>query len=180
MMVLGIDLGLKGAAALLDGHGRLAGVYAVPVVGPRSRPRGYDEAGIVALCGGILDRAHADDPDQALAVWCEAPTHVRIGGRLNVAATASLRESWARWDQVWAGLGIVVREVAPTTWHAAMLPRRRGRTRSSTKAVAVAAARVYWPAHPWSEERDGEADAALIAEYGRREEHLRRAAGGIE
>ena len=149
--IIGIDPGLDGGLAALDGEGLELQVMPVVAAGRR---REIDE--------------------QALVDWLLAhrPAHVFIERvqampRQGVVSMFSFGAGWGLVRGICAGLGLSYELVRPQEWQKTMLA---GQPKGSEYLVASR----LWPSAEWrASERaqkphDGLVDAALIAEHGRR------------
>ena len=162
---IGIDNGISGALAALDGDMRLVGWTAMPTM----RARKGNEIDVVAAWQWIMRITDGDA--RAPLYTIEEP-----GGSKSARACASMAGSFHalramlalnawRWDRV-----------TPRAWQRAMLP---GCKPGDTKPRAYEAARRYWPDESWlATERcrvahDGAIDAALIAMFGWQRNHAR-------
>ena len=155
-LYLGVDPGYQGAIVALDGSGRLAEQWEMPVLGTARRPVDYDTERITAILGSDAALVTIEDPARV----------VRVAGRM-IPSTV-LREGVALMRGICAGLGVPVRLVAPQTWQAGMARALGG----GPKARSVALARVRWPdldLRPGRRrvDHDGLADAAHVADWGR-------------
>lgn len=150
---LGIDPGLSGAIALLEGR-TLVDVFDMPVIetlsGKRKKRRISPELLTVELEKyiGTIDRAFIED------------VHAMPGQ--GVSSMFTFGEAFGLARGVLAGLKIPTRMVSPVTWKRAMrLPQGKDASRGMAAQL--------WPASAASFRRqrdDGRAEAALIAFWG--------------
>lgn len=177
-LVLGVDPGKKGGLCLLDEHSRIVACVPMPIApkpeGARRANRGKganEEVDAVAI--GDLVRAHYQRIRLALV------EHQPIRGR-QLLAVAEQQRGYGRICGALEGAGLRVRVVRPDAWKESMkvslrkLPGHTARQHSARlKERALERARGLWPEQSWTLPRcrsahDGMAEAALLAEYGRR------------
>lgn len=163
---IGIDPGLSGGIAIIDGLGR-AEMQCCPMpVCLHGRRRTVD----VAVVREIL-AAHADP----------SSTMVIIESAMKFSAgTNALTSTWFGFGRLTAMLELDgwPHEIiaSPLTWQKMFWskPHMPKGTKFDTKAASIAAAKRLWPDHSFlptsrcTKPSDGLTDAALIAEYGRR------------
>lgn len=158
---IGIDPGLTGAIVVLDQEGRLVDARRTPVLTASGKGKSeYDVSQMVAMLayyrgtagGGI----HLATIEQVSAM-----PHDGVTSAFRFGAGVGL------WRGMLAGLSIPSMQVKPQAWQRdALAGRPRGKM---VKTSAVAAAQERWPDLPIVYKRDwGMADAAHIAEFGRR------------
>jgi len=156
-VTIGIDPGVGGAVAALDGRGRLVALDDTPTIMVRSgrrQRRAYDVAAMraaVSRCAAGGTAAHA------------VIEHQRAMPKQGVASMFSTGYGYGLWVGLLAGLGIPHTVVEPQRWQAAMLLGR-----GDPKARALLAASRLFPSIVIPRTRHGRADALLLAEYGRR------------
>lgn len=154
-MIIGIDPGAMGAIAVLD-NGSIFGIYDMPIMLIR---RGKTDKKIV---DGYALRTLPITMADVLAAYIE-----QVGGipgqsasaAFNFGRSAGIPEGWLKCN------GVRVEEVPPGTW-------KRALKVNGGKDGARAMASRLWPdsAHLFKRVKDdGRAEAALIAEYGRRQ-----------
>lgn len=152
---IGIDPGVSGAVAILDGHGGLVQVFDMPsveiVVGGKTKRRVSPEM----LCAEL--RLYAD---QGAVAWVE-----QVGAMPGQGVTSmfAFGEAFGLAKGVLAGLQVRTYTVTPGKWKKTLLVNP-GKDGSRSKAAQT------WPAHAQEFKRvkdDGRAEAALIAAYGR-------------
>lgn len=148
-LILGVDPGKKGALALIDDDGRLVDVHDMPDA---------TGAALGALVGALL----ADHAPHTVAVaWVEL-----VGSRpgQGVASTFKFGANWGAILGALGALGVPVELRTPQQWKKAMRV-------TADKASSRQRATEHWPSEAARFARvkdDGRAEAALIAEYGRR------------
>lgn len=145
MRVLGIDVGLTGAVALVE-DGRLVWVEDMPTATPeRSKKYALDVAAFANLLWSVPVDAVALEKQSA------APGQ-GLGSTFKLGWQAGLIEGLAR------GRGMDVHLIQPGVWKAAL---RLG----SDKGISRVAARKLWPASKDFERKKdhGRAEAALLA-----------------
>lgn len=152
MTVAGIDLGTRGALVALSDDGRLIAAHRMP------------------LTAGVPDIAAARDIvaslPRPLVVFSEQPVKVMRGGTSDSGYTA-LCASLKFWRAAFGRMPVTT--VAPRTWQSAVVSGVAG----SGKQKAINWCRVFLrdlDLRPGqcTTDHDGLADAACIAEYGRR------------
>tara|TARA_R100000951_G_scaffold82836_1_gene70496 strand:- start:1106 stop:1603 length:498 start_codon:yes stop_codon:yes gene_type:complete len=158
-LYVGIDPGLLGAIAVLDDEGRLLDAVRTPVI-PSSGKGGKTEYDIPAMAQ-FLEHI---SPDLRLI------TLEQVNAMPHDGVTSAFR--FGMGYGIWRGIASALRTpmmlARPVAWQAkALAGRPRGK---AVKSSAVAAAKDLWPNIPIKYKRDwGMADAALIAEHGRRQ-----------
>jgi len=144
-MLMGIDPGVSGALAVLDGE-RLVDVYDMPTMQDGKR-RQVNAAAVAKLI-----RAHSP-----AAVVVEA-VHSMPGQ--GVASSFAFGQSLGAIHGVVAALGIPLHTVTPQSW------KRRAGLIGTAKDQARAKAQQMYPGAPLARVKDqGRADAILIARY---------------
>lgn len=159
MNALAIDPGLKGGAALIADDGRILATWRMPALGTRSRPTGYDAAGIARIVGDVATQG-------LFSAWTEAPTKVRGDGW---RAHSGISQCTGIWRGVLGVYSVELHEVVPRTWQSAIGLRAFG---AATKDAALGYARQRWPGHDWTAATDGEVDACLVAAFGLGQERV--------
>lgn len=153
MIFLGIDPGLSGAVAWLDGAGWLVVKDCPTLAAGKGTRRTYDPAAMLEMLASLKpDVAVLENPNAS------AP-------RMNNMASASLGECIGLWRMALTALSIPYELVAPVSWKAKMGLIGKGKDGSRSKA------RELWPAHAALfalVKHDGRAEAALLAEHRRR------------
>lgn len=154
---VGIDNGLSGALVYLDGAGRLLAVYDAPTV--HTAKRGTRRDYMVAEMARLL----RDAPGKLGLVTLEKAQAMPGQG---VRSTGTTMRGAGLWEGICAGLGLPYQVVHPRTWQRVMLRDVPG---TDTKARSVLQASRLWPDLSLVRKKDhNRADAALLAEYGRR------------
>lgn len=160
-ILIGVDNGVSGALAALSPHGQLMALLPMPTAKARRR----SEIDVCAIwCW--LDEVTAGTP-RDIVIIIEEP-----GGSKSASAAASMEGSFQSIRALCELLKIRWHRITPQKWQRVMLP---GAQAGETKARALTAARALWPDQDWLASprcrvpHDGLVDAALIAEFGRRE-----------
>jgi len=176
MIYLGIDNGKDGAVVSLDEKGRIAGKYKTPILKASSKggeKKGRDEYDITGM-RDILARVCPVNTDMgfigSVMAFVEKAQAMpsSMGGGL---ANYSRGLSYGLWQGLLVGLGISYQVVSPMAWQKAMLASINS---DDTKQAAAIAVRRLWPNENWKKTEktskidEGYADAALVAEFGRR------------
>lgn len=148
MNVLGVDIGTKGALALLDANGALLQVADMPILrdGPKGRP-----AVNAPLLAELVYRWHAGH------AFVET-----VGARPGEGAVGAFAFGRSRGvvEGVLGACGVPAAHISPASWK-----RAAGLSQASKDAARSEAIR-RWPAHAALFARvkdDGRAEAALIA-----------------
>lgn len=155
MRILGVDPGCYGALALLCDNGRYLGVWDMPILLLRRGKTDKAEVDGVELAR-LLRGLYRDD-----IVVLE-----QVGGLPGQSAPAAFNFGRAAGAVEYAAkaLGLRVETVAPVTWKKAL---RVNEGKDGSRALAMR----MWPEKADLFKRkkdDGRAEAALIAEWGRR------------
>lgn len=162
-LYIGIDPGLQGAIAVLDNEGRLLDAVRTPTIAPTGK--GKTEYDIPGMVSALLFCSGAPGNQSPALVTIE-----QVNAMPHDGVTSSFRfgMGYGLWRGIASALAAPVMLARPAAWQASTLAGRpRGR---AVKSSAVAAAKDLWPRIPIKFKRDwGMADAALIAEYGRRQ-----------
>ena len=157
MIYLGIDNGLNGGLVWLDDNGKIERREVMPV-----RDNGKNK---------VVD---AHDLMTLVSYERQARVVAEIAAKFSPGKMA-LCSTWHSWGIVQAVLelsGMRWEPVDSQRWQKIMLP---GRAKGETKPAALEASRRLWPEEKFlatarsSKPHDGMIDAALIAEYGRRQ-----------
>ena len=151
MLVIGIDPGLSGAVAFVDGKHN--SVVRTPTIQVGKRR----QCDVVAMVKAIVIATQAHDADCRLAILEAVHSMPKQG----VASSFSFGMGYGMWQGILAALGIPYQLVSPQTWKKVMLCD----TDKSKGAAKLVASRM-WP--DLGKLTDGEAEALLMAEYGRR------------
>lgn len=167
LLFIGVDPGLAGAVAVLDGKGRLVRIGMMP----RVMLFGQERAVVESFDDMLGDIWH---PGLAVRMFLES---IQICGKQT--SKVSLRSSSIAWGFI-AHAAIIdprigeVTCLSPSDWQPAMIgPAGEGPGKKGTKDRARERVLELWPDFDWPKDRkgvirDGAADAALIAEFGRR------------
>lgn len=163
-LYIGIDNGLSGALAVLEGNGTFRAMAPMPTV-PNGKGRDLDiERLKESLVWGLHDE---------VTVVIELPTKHSPG-------VLALCSTWCCYGGIRAVLTLAkvrTHEItSPRTWQKMFwtVPKMPKGQKFDTKAAALKAATQLWPSQSWlatdrsSVPHPGLVDAALIAEYGRR------------
>ena len=155
--IVGIDPGAHGAVAIMSPTGRLVKVIDMPVVEMK-----VGKAMKLRVSPELL--AHELSPFRGNADgWVEQVTAMPGQG---VSSMFAFGESFGIVKGVMAGCGINIHTATPSKWKKAM-ELNAGKDGSRAKAIQM------WPECAELFKRvkdDGRAEAALIAEFGRREQ----------
>jgi len=166
---IGIDPGKSGGQALIVGD-ELATIFLqkTPIItGDRSE---YDLTGMLGYLQEIHERVCRDltAPTLAVVIEKQQPLPAKLGGTISNYHRGF---GFGIWVGLLVGLGIRYHVVAPVTWQKVMLA---GIRKKKKKQASIVAAQRLWPgvdfrASPACRKpHDGMAEAALLAEYGRR------------
>jgi len=147
MPYIGIDPGLDGAVAILWASGKI-GLYRTPTIKVGSR-RQYRVGEMEGIFWAIKQNSFA------------ILESVHSMPKQGVASSFSFGRGFGLWEGILAALGIPYQLVAPQTWKAVML-----RDMPKDKNAAKLQAARLWP--ELGKLTHGEAEALLMAEYGRR------------
>lgn len=154
---LGIDPGLQGALALVSNDG-LLGVIDMPKVKERHGKESRDRVCAHTLRDELLTMQHTHGKIRIAVVEL-------VGPMPKQGVTSSYRFGYGNGqiEGVLAALCIPTEFVRPQTWKKAL-------GLGADKAQSLALARAKWPyADSFAlKKHDGRAEAALLAEYGRR------------
>lgn len=154
MIFVGIDPGITGAVVLLDDQGGLVSAWRTPSFGTGKKE--YDLQAMEAILHGALGGACACTIEKVGAM----PTDGRVGA-------FNFGKGYGIWLGMLSVLNIGFQEVTPQRWQSRMLAGQPKGKQTKTSAVKVA--KQLWPDLPIKVKADwGMADAALIAEFGRR------------
>jgi len=174
MIYLGIDNGKDGAVVLLGFNGGIVWKKKTPILKASSKggeKKGRDEYDITGMRDILREVvASAKEMSDSVFAFVEKAQAMpaKMGGGL---ANYSRGLSYGLWQGLLVGLGISYQVVSPMAWQKVMLA---GVNTFDTKQAAAIAVRRLWPNENWKKTEkttkvdEGYADAALIAEYGRR------------
>ena len=145
-ITVGIDPGMTGALAILDGDNQLLAIYDLPFIGKR-------------LNGSLLQTYLLEHHSQHRHAWVEESQSFPGQG---VASAFNYGTGYGTILGVLAATQIPYRMVRPAIWKKAV---QLGRDKTDSRRRAT----ELWPAHADQFQRvkdDGRAEAALIALYG--------------
>lgn len=154
--IIGVDSGISGAICLLSPHSKIIDWTDMPI----QKTRKGNEINVISVREFLRNMT----PESSVFV-IEEP-----GGSKSAKAAASMAASFGSLRALASIMGYRIVRVTPQQWQKAML----GTTKGDSKKVALTLARQLWPEEKWlATERcttphDGGVDAALIAEYARR------------
>jgi len=176
MIYIGIDPGLSGAVAALDGAGRVISLQDTPTIEQRVGKHvrnTYAEPGMASLIEGIIRSATLASCTECGVVDRELISshavimieNVHAMPKQGVSSSFSFGVGYGVWRGIIATLGIPYHRVEPTVWKKALgLPKAKG--------AAVARALKLFPraeiGHAYRGRMiysDGRAEALLIAHY---------------
>jgi crossover junction endodeoxyribonuclease RuvC len=160
MIVIGIDPGITGAIAYIDGDG--VGVHHIPTMangkGSSKVKQKVDPAGVVSV---IVDIIHDGLGDRLATVYLERVSSMPGQG---VASMFSMGDTFGCIRGVVAAMGIPVHIITPQAW-------KKHYRLGSDKEVIRAKAIELFPEMPLSRKKDhNRAEALLIAWYGYQQE----------
>lgn len=182
-LMIGVDPGLKGGIAILEGNKPVPLLLAaMPLIKPAvkgGKKKGrdqYDVEGIVSilrraratgLCTGVVEKLHPLPAMIARKKGAKGSPLVAAGGSI-----ANYNRGGSFWGFVFlfAALGIPLEPVLPRTWQKEMF---KGTSSGDTKQRSIIAAQRLFPGVsllPTVKSRkksDGLSDALLLAGYGR-------------
>ena len=171
MIYIGIDNGLTGALVALSDHpGPPIASCVMPI---RSKAKG-NEVDAAWIANWILNwnigsiSVLLEIPGKQGARFKGKDGKMQSGGSL---ALCSMWDSFGAIRGVLESRGIRHHRIAPQTWQKAILGNVE---KGNTKPAALSKARQLWPDESWlatpksTKPHEGLIDAALIAEYGRR------------
>jgi len=150
-LYIGIDPGLDGAVAFICGQA--VKVVRTPTVKMGKR-RQCDLASMVSIMRDHTEPYCQDAPFAVLESVHSMP-------KQGVASSFSFGRGFGMWEAILAALGVPYELVSPQAWKKVML-----RDTDHSKGAAKLVASRLWPA--LGKLTDGEAEASLMAEYGRR------------
>lgn len=161
---VGIDNGISGGLAAVDQDSTIVGLLPMPT---RGKAKG-NEVNALAVSQWIADLHTEYFPGAEISIVLETPGKFSNG----VQAIASMFDSYGALRAVCEVRGYRHHRITPQQWQKAMLP---GCKKGDTKPAAIQRAKQLWPDQSWlATERCktpnlGLIDAALMAEYARRE-----------
>ena len=160
--VVGIDPGITGAVVVLDDSGDLQRALRTPILIVKGK-KAYD----LQMMREVLRKAHyeAEKEGGSAMVGIEKVHSLPRDGRVGAFRFGT---GYGMWRGLLSGLFLPYTEITPQRWQARMLAGHPRGDQTKTSAVLVSKGR--WPHIPIEVKADwGMADAALIAEYTRRE-----------
>lgn len=157
---VGIDPGLSGAIAAIDGDGRLISAARTPVLKPSGKGKTvYDLPEMVRAVEEISESGR----------WIARVALEQVSAMPHDGVTSSFRfgTGWGLWRGILAALRVPTILVRPQAWQGETLAGKPRGKDSKTSAVAVA--KSLFPSIPIRYKADwGMADAVLMAEWARR------------
>lgn len=173
--IVGIDPGVGGAIALLRAD-RLW-VYPTPTITVRTARGGkrteYDEPAMGRiLAPALIANAFIEEAVARPMMRRDKEGKRQPVGPGQVIDAGRLMFGYGLWRGILAGRGIPYQVVPPQAWQKAMLA---GMPKGDTKASSILVAQRLWPDASFrrtercTKAHDGMTDAALIAEFGRRQ-----------
>jgi len=160
-LYVGVDNGISGALTALSHHGQLVGMTPMP----SSKARKGNEVDVSGVWTWLREITGDNMRDVTLVI--EEP-----GGSKSAQAAGSMSGSFQSIRAICIIKGIRLIRITPQKWQHKMLPKCK---QGDTKPRALALARELWPDESWLASNrcrtphDGMIDAALIAEWARRE-----------
>lgn len=153
MKVIGIDPGKSGAVAMVDGL-QLLGVFDMPTV---KLNKGTELCGY-SLNGLLAEMLHDHGPVDFAVI-----EKVHTTPQMGVTSAGSFMESYGMSKMAIIARGIRLEYVSPQKWKSAL-------GLNADKSASLALARAKWPDSDSFKlkKHEGRAEAALIAEFGRR------------
>jgi hypothetical protein len=159
MIIIGVDVGLHGAAVAIDEKYQVIEWMDTPLIGKKF----YN----ITAVRNFLEVFAINRDEPLIYVWIEAAS-VRPAQSAQSGLSTGL--GYGIWQGLCAGLGLRYTAVRPQEWMRIML---KGMPKSEGKARATLQASRMFPSGlpltgPRGGKKDGRADAALIAAYGLR------------
>lgn len=174
MILLGIDPGAKGAFAFLDGDtGQLLDVQDMPTarvaVGKSEKVR-VSPTGVVGLLAGMGGTDCTAFMERLVAMPSKADPLTGQRRSMGAASMGQFFRGGGVIEGVLAALGIGLTEVEARTWKAVLrCPREKeGSVERACQMFPLFAGRFRYMHAGRPAMKDGRAEAAMIAEYGRR------------
>lgn len=158
MRIIGIDPGLSGAVAVLDGA-RLVSVCDTPTIKVGKKPA-YNLLAMESMIGDVRAASSFDTDDIRVGLETQ-----RAMPKQGVTSMFSLGMGYGIWIGLLVGMGLSYELVQPKAW------RKTFSLKPGKGASLEAAARLFPCAElrgPRGGGKDGRADALLIAEHVRR------------
>jgi crossover junction endodeoxyribonuclease RuvC len=158
---VGIDPGITGAIAILGNEGQFIHALRVPIIEAGNARKEYDLRQMSNIFLDVMTNT-----EEKISCWIEKQTTAPGDGRVGIFRFGI---GYGMWQGLLTGLGVPFEFVTPQRWQGAMLAGHPRSGRDQIKVSAVAVAKNLFPPIPIKFKKDwGMADAALIAEYGRR------------
>jgi crossover junction endodeoxyribonuclease RuvC len=153
MRIIGIDPGKEGAIALIDGH-HLMHVFDMPLLKLKKGTK---------VCGHTLHAHLAELLHPYPPIDLALIENVHATPQMGVTSAFDFGRSFAMAEMAIISRGIRLEYVQPQTWKKAL-------GLNADKSSSLALARAKWPDGDSFKlkKHEGRAEAALIAEYGRR------------
>jgi hypothetical protein len=163
---IGIDCGLDGGITMINWKGKLMQTSVMPTV-PSGKGRKIDLCGLAAMIKEI-----GRHPEQYTFIVENPGAHAP-----SAAGLRSMTYSFAAVETLLAAYQLKHHVVLSQKWQKAFWskPKMPKGQKFNTKAAALNVAKQIFPAETWlksercTKPHDGMIDAALLAEYGRRE-----------
>lgn len=161
-MIIGIDVGINGAIVMMTDEGWLQSYIDIPTI-----KIGKNNTIDINMLVKMLNEKLADDKQQfhlVSGVFIEKAQSMPGQG---VVSTFNYGDSYGILKGIIGGMEYPYTLVHPRTWKAVML---RDMNRQSKDASRLRAKQL-WPKYDWFDRKKDQhrAEAALIAEYGRRQ-----------
>jgi crossover junction endodeoxyribonuclease RuvC len=160
-LIIGIDPGISGGLACLDGAGNVVRLSIMPIVKIGTKHK-LDPHGIIDW----LRECYTDDNIKLVAIEEQRPMH-----KQGVTSTFSTGRSYGILEGIVAALRLPYEIIRPTDWQKVMF---RGLPKGKGKVMSVKIAQQLYPKQNFLKSdrcvkvHDGMTDAVLIAEYTRR------------
>jgi hypothetical protein len=165
MITIGIDNGVSGAIAAISDDPSTGLIASIKM--PLKATRKGNEVEVSEVLAFHVSMAALAGGIESVRVVIEEP-----GGAKSYKAAVSMAASFHAIRGMLDVWGVRYHRVTPKQWQDKMLGKVK---KGDTKRVALTRAKTLWPKETWfptarcSKPNDGIIDAALIAEYGRRE-----------
>lgn len=163
MMILGIDNGLDGGLVLVNEIGVHAWIV-MPTINVRDGKRAYDANAIVSFILGT--GKEWGKPDHIFLEKAQAMPGQGVTSMFSIGLGFGIMQGIA------SALYLPLTIVHPKTWQKEMF---KDLPKTDTKAMSEIVCKRLWPTTDWRatekcrKAHDGLCDAAMIAEYGRRQ-----------
>lgn len=157
MIFIGIDPGLFGAIAAIDGNGNIVLLEDTPIIAVKNG-KSCRNTYLEPAMASILENA------KSLKIQLVFLENVHSMPQQGVSSTFKLGQGFGTWLGILAALRIPYERVEPAKWK-----REMGIASGSDKGASIIRASQLFPAASLSRKKDdGRADALLLAEWGRR------------